>query len=231
MKTNRKLPASFLVAALALTLCSGLKAQNSKDGYVQDARGVIVRNTNFGDPRIGNLCWRTGYWTPQMANCECDEAIVGRNICNPPPAAIPVAAAPPPAPAPVAPPPPKPAPAAVAQKTTFSMDAFFDFDKSVLKPEARAKLDDLANSIKGINLDLVIAVGHTDSIGSNAYNQKLSMRRSEAVKAYLVGKGIDGNRIQVSGKGETAPIADNLAAEGRARNRRVEIEVVGTRMK
>ncbi len=231
MKTNRKLPASFLVAALALTLCSGLKAQNSKDGYVQDARGVIVRNTIFGDPRIGNLCWRTGYWTPQMANCECDEAIVGRNICNPPPAAIPVAAAPPPAPAPVAPPPPKPAPAAVAQKTTFSMDAFFDFDKSVLKPEARAKLDDLANSIKGINLDLVIAVGHTDSIGSNAYNQKLSMRRSEAVKAYLVGKGIDGNRIQVSGKGETAPIADNLAAEGRARNRRVEIEVVGTRMK
>ena len=230
MKTKSRLKAGLLVAALALVMSSGLKAQHSKDGYVQDARGVIVRNSNFGDPRIGNLCWRTGYWTPQMANCECDEAIVGRNICNPPPAAIPVAAAPPPKPAPAAPPPPpKPAPAAVAQKTTFSMDAFFDFDKSVLKPEARAKLDDLANSIKGINLDLVIAVGHTDSIGSNAYNQKLSMRRSAAVKAYLVGRGIDANRIQVSGKGETVPIADNLASEGRARNRRVEIEVVGTR--
>ena len=196
---------------------------------MQDARGVIVRNTNFGDPRIGNLCWRTGYWTPQMANCECDEAIVGRNICNPPPP-TPVAQV-----TPQAPPPPKPAPPppppATATRATFAMDAFFDFDKSVLKPEARAKLDDLAASIKGINLDVVIAVGHTDSIGSNDYNQKLSVRRSEAVKAYLVGKGIDGNRIQVSGKGKTAPIADNLAADGRARNRRVEIEVVGTRMK
>ena len=230
MKKNSNTTPRILIAALALSFSSGLLAQHSKDGYVQDARGVIVRNSNFGDPRIGNLCWRTGYWTPQMANCECDEAIVGRNICNPPPAPVPVAAVtPPPAPAPT--PPPPPAPAATAQRTTFALDTFFDFDKSVIKPEARAKLDELAASIKSINLDLVIAVGHTDSIGSNAYNQKLSVRRSEAVKAYLVGKGIDGNRIQVSGKGKTAPIADNLAAEGRARNRRVEIEVVGTRMK
>mgnify|MGYP000237276036 CR=1 FL=1 len=231
MKTKNRFTRGLVMTSLALALAPGLHAQNSKDGYVQDARGVIVRNSNFGDPRIGNLCWRTGYWTPQMANCECDEAIVGRNICNPPPAAIPVAAAAPPAPpaATPKPPPPAPAPTAVAQKTTFSMDAFFDFDKSVLKPEARAKLDDLVNSIKGINLDLVIAVGHTDAIGSNAYNQKLSIRRAEAVKAYLVGKGIDAGRIQAGGKGETAPIADNLASEGRARNRRVEIEVVGTR--
>ena len=230
MKNNSNSTHRILIAALALSLSSGLLAQNSKDGYVQDARGVIVRNTNFGDPRIGNLCWRTGYWTPQMANCECDEAIVGRNICNPPPP-IPVAQVTPPAPPPPKPAPPPPPPPATATRATFAMDAFFDFDKSVLKPEARAKLDDLAVSIKGINLDVVIAVGHTDSIGSNEYNQKLSIRRSEAVKAYLVGKGIDGNRIQAGGKGETAPVADNLAAEGRARNRRVEIEVVGTRMK
>ncbi len=230
MKNSSHSTPRILIAALALTLSSGLLAQNSKDGYVQDQRGVIVRNTNFGDPRIGNLCWRTGYWTPQMANCECDEAIVGRNICNPPPP-IPVAQVTPPAPPPPKPAPPPPPAPATATRATFAMDAFFDFDKSVLKPEARAKLDDLATSIKGINLDVVIAVGHTDSIGSNEYNQKLSIRRSEAVKAYLVGKGIDGNRIQASGKGETAPIADNLAAEGRARNRRVEIEVVGTRMK
>ena len=230
MKNNSNSTPRILIAALALTLSSGLLAQHSKDGYVQDQRGVIVRNTNFGDPRIGNLCWRTGYWTPQMANCECDEAIVGRNICNPPPP-IPVAQVTPPAPPPPKPTPPPPPPPATATRATFAMDAFFDFDKSVLKPEARAKLDDLAASIKGINLDVVIAVGHTDSIGSNEYNQKLSIRRSEAVKAYLVGKGIDGNRIQAGGKGETAPVADNLAAEGRARNRRVEIEVVGTRMK
>ena len=230
MKNNSNSTHRILIAALALSLSSGLLAQNSKDGYVQDARGVIVRNTNFGDPRIGNLCWRTGYWTPQMANCECDEAIVGRNICNPPPP-IPVAQVTPPAPPPPKPAPPPPPPPATATRATFAMDAFFDFDKSVLKPEARVKLDDLAVSIKGINLDVVIAVGHTDSIGNNEYNQKLSIRRSEAVKAYLVGKGIDGNRIQAGGKGETAPVADNLAAEGRARNRRVEIEVVGTRMK
>jgi OOP family OmpA-OmpF porin len=75
----------------------------------------------------------------------------------------------------------------------------------------------------------VIAIGHTDSIGSNAYNQKLSLRRASAVKAYLVSKGIEANRIYTEGKGETQPVADNRTKEGRAKNRRVEIEVVGTR--
>ena len=116
-----------------------------------------------------------------------------------------------------------------AQKVTYAADAFFDFDKSVLKPEGRAKLDDLVGKIKGINLEVIIAVGHTDSIGSDAYNQRLSVRRAEAVKAYLVSKGIERNRIYTEGKGEKQPIADNRTAEGRAKNRRVEVEVVGTR--
>ena len=112
---------------------------------------------------------------------------------------------------------------------TYAADAFFDFDKSVLKPEGKAKLDDLVDKVKGINLEVVIAVGHTDSVGADAYNQALSVRRSEAVKAYLVSKGIERNRVYTEGKGEKQPVADNKTAEGRAKNRRVEIEVVGTR--
>ncbi len=117
----------------------------------------------------------------------------------------------------------------MATKVTYAADAFFDFDKSVIKPEGKAKLDDLVGKIKDINLEATIAVGHTDSVGSDTYNQKLSVRRSEAVKAYLVSKGIEKNRVYTEGKGEKQPVADNKTAEGRAKNRRVEIEVVGTR--
>ena len=112
---------------------------------------------------------------------------------------------------------------------TYAADAFFDFDKSVLKAEGKAKLDDLVGKVKGINLEVIIAVGHTDAVGSDAYNQKLSVKRSDAVKAYLVSKGIEKNRVYTEGKGEKQPVADNNTAAGRAKNRRVEIEVVGTR--
>jgi outer membrane protein OmpA-like peptidoglycan-associated protein len=88
---------------------------------------------------------------------------------------------------------------------TYAADAFFDFDKSVLKPEGKAKLDDLVGKIKDINLEVIIAVGHTDSVGSDAYNQKLSVRRAEAVKAYLVSKGIEKNRVYTEGKGKSNP--------------------------
>ena len=101
----------------------------------------------------------------------------------------------------------------------------------MLKPEGRAKLDDLVSKMSGLNLEVIIAVGHTDSVGADAYNQKLSIRRSEAVKAYLVSKGVEKNRVYTEGKGEKQPVADNKTAEGRAKNRRVEIEVVGTRGK
>jgi OOP family OmpA-OmpF porin len=121
--------------------------------------------------------------------------------------------------------------APATEKVSFAADAFFDFDKAVLKPEGKAKLDDLADKVKGITLEVIIAVGHTDSVGTDGYNQKLSEKRSEAVKSYLVGKGIEASRVYVEGKGEKQPVADNKSADGRAKNRRVEIEVVGTRAK
>src|SRR5438067_9727631 len=109
------------------------------------------------------------------------------------------APAPAPAPAPVPQPAPKPEPKPeppkpkpVAEKVTLAAAVLFDFDKSVVKPDGKAKLDDLSAKVRGINLEVVIAIGHTDSIGSDEYNQKLSVRRAESVKAYLASKGIEG---------------------------------------
>lgn len=175
----------------------------------------------------GALCWRDGFWTPATAKADCDGA-PKKAPPPPPPAPAPKPAVTPPPPPP--PPAPKPAPAAPkAEKVTYAADAFFDFDKAVLKPEARAKLDDLVDKTRAIALEVVIAVGHTDATGPGSYNQQLSVRRANAVKEYLVGKGIAANRVYTEGKGENQPVADNRTREGRAKNRRVEIEVVGTR--
>lgn len=214
---------AILFAAVALATAAGAQTKvtaanggNTIDNW-QNATGELVWKNGTNE-----LCWRDANWTPATAAKGCDGALV-------PPA-------PAPAPAPAAAPAPAPAPAPVvvpappvATKVTYAADAFFDFDKSVLKPEGKAKLDDLVSKIGGINLEVIIAVGHTDSVGTDAYNDKLSIRRSEAVKAYLVSKGVEKNRVYTEGKGEKQPVADNKTSEGRAKNRRVEIEVVGTR--
>jgi OOP family OmpA-OmpF porin len=179
----------------------------------------------------GTLCWRDASWTPATAAVGCDGAIVAP---APAPAPAPVAAAPaaPAAVEPKAAPAPAPVPAPLppaATKVTYAADAFFDVNKSIIKPEGKAKLDDLVGKIKDINLEVIIAVGHTDSDGSDAANQKLSVRRSEAVKAYLTSKGVEKNRVYTEGKGEKQPMADNKTKDGKTKNRRVEIEVVGTR--
>jgi OmpA-OmpF porin, OOP family len=171
------------------------------------------------------LCWRDNFWTPATAVAECDGAL------KPVVVAAPVEAPAPP-PAPVAPPAPAPvvvAPVPSSEKVTYAADACFDFDRAVLKPEAKTKLDDLVSKTKEINLEVIIAVGHTDGVGTDAYNDKLSVRRAESIKTYLTSKGLEANRVYTEGKGKRQPVADNKTAEGRAKNRRVEIEVVGTR--
>lgn len=193
-------PSKFALAlAFAAVTASGMASAQT---------GTRVDNWRnpFGDVwknGTRELCWRDNFWTPATGIQGCD--------------GVPVAQAPAAKGAPV------------ASKVVFNADTFFDFDKAVLKPEGRKLLDQVATQVGTINLETIIAVGHTDSIGSVAYNQKLSERRAAAVKTYLVSKGIDPNRIYTEGKGKSQPVADNKTAAGRAKNRRVEIEIVGSR--
>ena len=208
---------AMLIASAALATAAGAQSVDNWRNASGDARKNGTQE----------LCWRDANWTPATAATGCDGAIVAPKAA-PAPAPAPKAA---PAPAPkAAPKAAAPAlPPAAATKVTYAADAFFDFDKSVLKAEGKAKLDDLVGKVKGINLEVIIAVGHTDSVGADAYNQKLSVTRADAVTAYLVTKGIEKNRVYTEGKGEKQPVADNKTAAGRSKNRRVEIEVVGTR--
>ncbi|MBP6020077.1 MAG: OmpA family protein [Burkholderiaceae bacterium] len=148
------------------------------------------------------LCWRDNFWTPATGIAGCD--------------GVPVAAE-----APVV--------APTSSKVVLNADTFFDFDKATIKPEGRQILDQVASQIDTLNLETLIAVGHTDSIGTEQYNQGLSERRANSVKNYLVTKGIPADRIYAEGKGELSPVASNKTREGRAQNRRVELEIVGVR--
>jgi OOP family OmpA-OmpF porin len=235
MKKLNKVAVLFASAALAAPIAANAQSKSIDNWRASD--GTVWKNgTN-------ELCWRDSGWTPATADDKCDGAI------KPPPPPAPAPAprvAPPPPPPPVVAPPvapaavvpvpvpvPAPAPRAapVSEKVTFAADAFFDFAKSNLKPEAAAKLGDLVDKTKGVNLEVIIAVGHTDAVGNDALNQKLSIARAEAVKNFLASKGIEKNRVYTEGKGSKQPVADNKTAEGRAKNRRVEVEVVGTRVK
>lgn len=206
--------AAMLLACAAIT--TGAAAQ-TVDNWRNGTSELVWMNGT------GELCWRDSGWTPPTAAANCDGA----------PKAVAVAPAPEPAPvaAPEPPPPPPPPPpvAPAPTKVTLNADAYFDFDKSVLKPEGKAQLDELAAKAKDIDLEAVIAVGHTDATGKDDYNQKLSVRRANAVKDYLVSRGIDAKSIYTEGKGETQPKADNKSKTGRAQNRRVEVEAVGTK--
>jgi OmpA-OmpF porin, OOP family len=236
MKTLNKIAMLFATVAIAGTAFANGSTTNS-DNW-RSAQG----NLQWKIGNASGLCWRNANWTPATAAPGCDGAIA-KAAAAPAAAVAPVTAAPAPAPAPAAAPAPAPAPAAAAPapapapsaaaatKVTYAADAFFASNNAVLKAAGKAKLDDLVDKVKGINLEVIVAVGHTDSAGKDASNQALSVRRAEAVKAYLVSKGIEKNRVYTEGKGSKQPVADNKTKEGRAKNNRVEIEVVGTQKK
>ena len=185
-------------------------------GYVIDQRGYVVKSGH-------GLCWRTGYWTPAMAIEECDPDLVTKAAEEAKPAK----------------PEAKEAKVELAQeKVTLAADALFDFNKATLRPEGKAKLDELVAKLPAIKLEVLTAVGHADRIGSPKYNQKLSERRAAAVKAYLVSKGVEANRIYTEGKGKTQPVTKPGDCKGPKSkkviaclqpDRRVAIEIIGTK--
>jgi OOP family OmpA-OmpF porin len=217
-KKNVLMAAMLVAAGTAQALTPGVDLKGTV-GYVIDQRGDVAKS-GFG------LCWRTGYWTPAMAIAECDPDLVPKAAAAPAPAPAAPAAAPAAA--------PKPA----AKKVTLAADALFDFDKAVLRPEGKAKLDKLVGDMKAIKLEVIIAVGHADRLGKDAYNQKLSERRAAAVKDYLVSKGVEANRVYAEGKGEKQPVTGGKCGKSEKRtkqlidclqpDRRVDIEVIGT---
>lgn len=230
MNTISSKPGSLLaISAIALSLASfnvyaQHRAQNLQGYWTEPAGANMVWRNGYGE------CWRSVNPTDAQVTGGCDPVVPPRAAAPVPPPA-PVAQAP--APVRAAPVAPAPRPTPVNQKISLSSDALFDFDKSVIKPEGKEHLDALVGQLRTVDLDRLTAVGHTDSKGSDAYNEKLALRRVRAVEAYLVSKGIPANRIAASGMGEKQPVAPNVVngkdnPEGRAKNRRVEIEVSGT---
>ena len=217
-----RLPALFRILSIALLAGIGFSAVAQERVYVIDQRDVVAKS-GFG------LCWRDGYWTPaaaaaDKAGCECDKDLLPKEACAP--KAAPAAAAP--AAAGV-----KPA----GEKITVAADALFDFNKAVLRPAGKAKLDELVSKAQAIKLEVILAVGHTDRIGGDAYNQKLSEKRAAAVKEYLVAKGIEANRVYTEGKGKSQPVTGDTCKGNKKTkalidclqpDRRVDIELIGT---
>lgn len=200
--------------------------------YVVDQRNVVARSGV-------DLCWRTGYWTPAAAGavkagelpvgCQCDKDVVGADTCAP--AARGAAGAP----AAVA----AAAPAAAAKcdfSVNLSADSTFAFNKATLTGSAKTTLDNAVIAKLGncAAVDTLIITGHTDRLGAQGYNQKLSEKRADAVKAYLLAKGVKAANVETMGAGKTQPIKgcdDKLGRkkliECLAPNRRVTVDVKG----
>src|SRR5438552_8505801 len=224
----------FLVLAVLPAAASAQTVSN--DGYARDLSADVVKNP-FG------LCWRTAQWTEAKRTAEANRDAPPKSMKKVEAAPAPVVPrapepklveAPRPQPAPIAVAPLAAAPAAVpvrarTQSITLGADASFDTGKADLKPEGQAKLGELAAKLRDVSFDSIAVTGHTDNVGTDVANQRLSLRRANAVKQYLATHGIAGEKIKTTGRGKTSPVAENKTTQGRARNRRVEVEIRGTR--
>lgn len=233
--TAKSAPAIFGGVILLLPALAMAQVNGKNQGYLVDQDFRVV--TAVG----GTVCVRTSDWTPARAAAAEAVGLCDPDLAPKKPAAVPTAAKPEAKPEtkPEAKPAAKPEAAKpLPQKINFSADALFDFDKSELRPEGRAMLDDLVRVLQGAKYEVVLAIGHADRIGSTRYNQKLSLRRAEAVKQYLVSKGIEPNRVYADGKGETQPLTKPSDCKMTNRkaliaclqpDRRVDVEVTGTK--
>ena len=221
MKQQAKSLSNSLIGALlsvALLGTMGLtQAQQAKSNDNWQSGGTQLRSG-----ADSSLCWRDSNWTPATAAADCDGALKPPAPAPAPRAAAPAAPAKKVAPAAAA-------PAVTSTKVTLLSDALFDFDKSVIKPEGTKKLAVLTAKLIGVTVEVIIVIGYTDSVGTLKYNKALSLRRAEAVKAFLVKNGVEANRVYTEGKAFADPVGDNKTAAGRALNRRTVVEVVGTR--
>jgi OOP family OmpA-OmpF porin len=199
--TLGSLMAVIAASALAANIAVADEGGKANEAYVGDGTKHYVRDSS-------GRCVKTGSWNKEIATKECHPELFPEPVAK----------------APAAPPPP---PQPVYEKVTISATALFDFNKSTLKPEGKAALHDLDESIKakGAQVVDIDVIGHTDSVGPEEYNMGLSIRRATSVKDYMVSEGIDTGIIDVSGQGESNPVASNDTAEGRAQNRRVEIRI------
>jgi len=238
MKTSRIIFKMLAMASLTLEIGNASADEITKEGYLIDTRGNVVKNSY-------NECWRTGYWTPAMAIEECDPDLVKKETSAPAPKAAapePVAVAPAPKSMAVSPPPPAPAPAPTKMifSADSSADSLFGFGKATVTPSGKQALDKFAADLKGASFDVITVTGHTDRIGSHAYNMKLSTRRAEAVKAYLVeSAGIPSDKITARGVDGSDPVTKPGECKGKKAtkkliaclqpDRRVEVEVSATR--
>ena len=209
-----KISSLGLALGCAMALAAGNAFANATPN-LQDASGRAVKDGS------GACVVTQGQVLPECAGTKPAPAAPAKPAEPAQPAA--------PAPAPKPAEPAKPAPSSVRQSVVIQADALFDFDKSVVRPDGKKSIDEALAKIKGVDLEMVIATGHTDSIGTERYNQRLSERRAAAVKEYLVSKGIPASKITTIGKGESQPVATNKTAEGRQKNRRVDIEFKGVK--
>lgn len=170
-----------------------------------------VGTTPASAQEICNPVYSSGPPTPAVSGFG-QPALHGFSFQCPPPPAAAAVEAPPPAPA-----------VAQAQQVVIAGDVAFEFDRAEIRPQFYGELNAIADRLNETPNVRVAIQGHTDSVGPATYNQGLSERRAQSVADYLAGRGVSRDRMEVAGFGETRPVATNETREGRAQNRRVEI--------